>query len=102
MSMILSALVAWIPSDCGGRPSPPVVGLRPTIRFQRDASAWGKTAWDVTILRCGPGVGTANVDLAFSEDAGPDMTYVKPGELIELLDAFRVIGVGKILTIQDG
>jgi hypothetical protein len=47
--------------------------------------------------RSGGGIG--NVDLRFSKDASPEMNFVKPGELIELLDAYRVIGVGRILNV---
>jgi len=101
MSLILTSTIIWIPSECGGRSHPPVLGLRPTIRFQRNVEAWSKVAWDVEIIRIGASqvAGIGNVDLRFSKGASPDIKVVKPGELIELLDAYRVIGVGKILNV---
>jgi hypothetical protein len=75
--------------------------LRPTIRFQRYIEASLKVAWDVQITRLDPpgkdGVGVA--ELRFSKHASPDMNFIRPGELIELLEAYHVIGVGKILNV---
>ena len=103
MSLIVTSLITWIPAECGGRTSPPNLGLRPTIRFQRNTETWLKIAWDVQIthLDISQKNGTVVVKLRFSEKASPDMTYVQSGELIELLEAYRVIGVGKILTVED-
>ena len=102
MSLILYATIAWIPVECGGTAGLPIEGLRPIIRFQRNLDEWSNVAWDVQITRIDAGTlgRTGNVELTFSKDAFPDMNYVKPGELIELLDAYRVIGVGKILDVK--
>jgi hypothetical protein len=79
------------------------LGLRPTIRFQRHLEAWIKSAWDVKITRLEDlnedGVGI--VELCFPDSSSPDVTFIKSGELIELLDAYRVIGVGQILNVTS-
>jgi len=101
MKISLVADIEWMKNEHGGRRELPINGQRATIRWQRYIQDWLSTAWDVEILeldieantRCG----TAR--LKFSEDASPDSKYLKQGELIELLDAYRVIGVGKIISI---
>lgn len=104
MAITLKTTLVWIPVECGGRSTPPNIGLRPTIRFQRNAEKWTKIAWDVQIaaLELISQSGVWTVELRFSEDASLDMECIKTGELIELLDAYRVIGVGKVTGVETG
>jgi hypothetical protein len=104
MPISLRVSLEWIKEAAGGREMPPVVGLRPTIRWQRYIEAWLESAFDVEItsIESSPENGCNTVGLRFSERAQLDSEWLREGELIELLDAFRVIGVGKILHISDG
>lgn len=97
----LSVDLCWIPAEFGGHTHPPVQGLRPTIRFQRNVAAWITLAWDVQMIRWEPTDSTWRglAELAFSKDANPDREYLQPGELIELLSAYRVIAVGKVREV---
>ncbi len=103
MSPIITAAITWIRTEYGGRVHPPVIGLRPTIRFQRDVSAWLLGTWSVQIVSLDFDLQTwtGTAQLVFSPGATPDRTYMKKGELIELLDAYRVIGVGMILAVEE-
>jgi len=103
MGLLITAQISWIRAEFGGRTHPPVIGLRPTIRFQRDVGKWLSLAWDVEIAELDIDLQTmcGTAALAFSGGASPDMQNIKEGELIELLDAYRVIGVGKIIHISN-
>lgn len=103
MKLILVATVVWIKSECGGRSTEPVVGLRPTIRFQRYVEDWMKTAWDVEIIDLDIDTNTWSglAKMKFTMNASPRKEWLKDGELIELLDAYRVIAVGKLMTIEN-
>src|SRR5687768_12168385 len=100
--MTLRVTLCWIPAEFGGHLNPPMLGLRPTIRFQRNVAGWLTLAWDVQLTAweasTSPltGVGV----LTFSGDATPEAVYLQPDDLIELLDGYRVIAVGRILAVR--
>jgi hypothetical protein len=100
MGLLIGASLRWIEPEYGGHMKPPVVGLRPTIRFQRDVASWLTVAWDVQLVswEAHDSFWSGKAKLAFSSDAKPDKKYLEPGEPIELLDAFRVVAVGTIST----
>jgi hypothetical protein len=102
MSLTLIVKTIWIKSDFGGRPFEPVVGLRPIIRFQRYVADWFLEAWDVEIvgLDIDPDNWSGLTKIRFARNITPKKEWLKEGELIELLDAYRVIAVGKIETIE--
>ena len=101
MSTNILVAVTWIKAEFGGRSSQPSVGLRPIIRFQRYINEWLSNAWDVEIRELdidkNTWLGTAKLQL--SRNAPANLEGLREGELIELLDAYRVIGVGKITKI---
>jgi hypothetical protein len=101
MKLILVASVVWIKSDFGGRSNKPVVGLRPTIRFQRYVADWISTAWDVEIIDIDIDQNTwsGKVKMRFTRNLSPKQEWLNNDELIELLDGYRVIAVGKIIEI---
>ena len=105
MSLILTATITWIPVECGGRSSPHVVGLRPTIRPQKDIAGWLRGAWDVEIKAVEPTENPkcfiAKLRLTMGETARAAMGNMVEGDLIELLEAYRVIAVGKITGITS-
>ena len=95
----LVADIDWIRKKCGGRSGLPIVGLRPMIRWQRYIKEWLSAAWDVEIMELHVESGTRHgtVKLRFSEKATIAESWLQAGELIELLDGYRVIGVGAII-----
>ncbi len=103
MELIIVATVVWIKSKYGGRSMGPVVGLKPTIRFQRYIEDWMKAAWDVEIIDLDVDTNTWSglAKMKFTRNATPKKEWLKDGELIELLDAYRVIAVGKIIAIEN-
>jgi hypothetical protein len=103
MEIIIVAAIVWIKTEYGGRSMEPVVGLRPTIRFQRYVEDWMKTAWDVEIIDLDINANTwsGTVKIKFTRNASPKKEWLKDGELIELLDAYRVIAVGKIIATEN-
>jgi len=103
MMLTINADVIWIKPEYGGRSKAPVVGLRPTIRFQRYIADWMEIAWDVEIidLDIDENTWTGSVILKFIRNVKPKTEWLKEGELIELLDAYRVIAVGKISNTSD-
>jgi hypothetical protein len=101
MKLILVAAIVWIRSDFGGRSNEPVIGLRPSIRFQKYVSDWMMVARDVEIIDLDIDTNTWSgiVKMKFTRNVSPREEWLKKGELIELLDAYRVIAVGKIIEI---
>jgi hypothetical protein len=101
--MEISASIVWIKAEFGGRKSPPVVGLRPIIRFQRFLDDWLRCAWDVELTQIEFDEqywsGVARFEL--SKNAPKNLQGLKEGELIELLDGYRVIGVGRIISVVE-
>ncbi len=97
--MKIFARLQWISSECGGRTFPPFEGMRPMIRWQRHIDEYLKGAWDVTVLKFDMDeknrIGTA--ELIFIKEAVIPPEWLQEGELLELLDGFRVIAVGKII-----
>ena len=91
----IEAKVLWIGEAHGGRKSPPFIGMRPTIRWQRDVGTWCTSAWDVQVVDLRE---DGHVKLAISPDAIVPENLDVPGEGIELLDGHRVIAVG---IVQD-
>ncbi len=103
MEIIIVVAIMWIKTEYGGRSMEPVVGLRPTIRFQRYVEDWIKTAWDVEIIDLDINADTwsGTAKMKFTKNILPKKEWLKDGELVELLDAYRVIAVGKIIAIEN-
>lgn len=99
--MIFLAKIEWIKSDFGGRTKPPALGLKPTIRFQKYIEEWMSSAWDVEIvdLDIDLDTWTSTAKLELPKNAPLNLKGLEAGELFELLDAYRVIGVGKIVEL---
>lgn len=69
--------------------------MRPNVRWQRHVRYWLDGSWDAEITALKGAGNISEVVLKFSIDAEiPDERF-EPGEIIELLDGPRVIGVGK-------
>lgn len=101
---IIIVRVIWIKAEFGGRSHPPFVGMRPIIRFQRYVDEWLSGVWDVEIkeLEIDEKTWSGVATLRLSTRAPNNLKGLKEGELIELLDAYRVIAVGKITEVKIG
>jgi hypothetical protein len=89
----------WIRCKHGGREHPPVVGLRPMIRVQKRVSEWLEIGCDCDIT----GIDFNSVDWSSSARIEIRNYHLKQfnrlvGEPIELLDGYRVIAVGLVVS----
>lgn len=100
--MVFTAKVQWIKSDYGGRQHLPSISLKPCIRFQKYIGEWMQSAWDVEIidLEIDEHSWESTSKFKLPINAPSEMKGLETGEVIELLDAYRVIGVGKILIVS--
>jgi hypothetical protein len=98
----ISAFVQWIIPEAGGPDVIPKVGARPMLRWQRHVDHWVSLASSGQIVEYGPEkdlrCGAIEIRLLNSESVMDD--WLTPGELIELLDGFQVIGVGCIMGVD--
>ena len=99
---VLLAELLWIPRDLGGRASPPFPGMRPGIRFQRrdffDRGDY-RDAELITLVLDSDG-SRSQGKIAVRSD-GNQQPEALVGELFELLDAFQVIAVGRVVAISE-
>ena len=88
----------WVPSELGGHTAEPYSGMRLSIRWQRFLDAYIECARDVECRVLAYDANTARGKVACL--LSPGMTvpaeWLHDGELIELLNGFRVIAVGKV------
>jgi hypothetical protein len=92
--MIFDATIHWIPREYGGLLHPPYEGMRPTIRLQKHIEEWLQGAFSATL---GSFLNTDNsFECKVIMNYLPDdkKSIFKFGEQFELLDGYRVIGVG--------
>jgi hypothetical protein len=103
MTLELEIEYLWIPHDLGGHRSDPYLGMRPTVRWQRyqreslDHARDGEctsVAFDQVTKR-----GFATLRLVSDEPV--PMEWRGEGSLIELLDGYRVIAVGRICRFSQ-
>ncbi len=85
--------------DCGGKKHPPFVGMRPRMRWQKQAVHSRIESRDVEVVTMEDSGPRKNllVSLRFLPDVIIEDELLSPGEAIELLDGFRVIAVGLII-----
>lgn len=90
----------WIPAEFGGHRSAPYLGMRPMIRWERFLKEHLDRSRDVECTRIdfdhGTQRGKASLRLV-SDDPVP-IEWLYEGNLIELLDGFRVIAIGRIVA----
>ena len=92
----------WIPRELGGHRSEPYLGMRPTVRWQRYLREYLERARDVECTSVAfdqaTNRGSATLRL-ISEDPVPT-EWLREGSLIELLDGYRVIAVGRVTAAR--
>jgi len=88
----------WIPASLGGHGAVPYTGMRLTIRWQRYIDAYLQCTRDIecSSLNYDPKTlhGTATYFFASNEPVPSE--WLRNGELVELLNGFRVLAVGRI------
>ena len=92
----LAATICWIGEDFGGRNHPAYDGMRPNVRWQRHVEEWLRGSWDAEIIGIDEGSQATEAILRSSDEAEFPTDLEIPGELFELLDGYRVIGVGRV------
>ncbi len=92
----------WIPEALGGHSSEPYEGMRTAIRWQKHLDEFLNCArdiqWKSIDFDSTRNQGRATC-IFVTEDVLPD-SWVKEGELIELLSGYRVLSVGRITDYE--
>jgi len=90
----------WIPGSLGGHGSEPYKGMRTTIRWQKHLNEFLQCArdvqWESVDFDANTLQGRAACRLA-SDEPLPE-GWLKEGELIELLNGYRVLAVGRLIS----
>lgn len=90
----------WVPSDLGGHGAGPYSGMRLSIRWQQHLEAYLQCARDVECQQVifDSGTSRGNAVCIFSGEVSVPAEWLQEGQLIELLNGFRVLAVGKITS----
>jgi hypothetical protein len=103
MSTEIEIEFLWIPHKLGGHRGDPYLGMRATIRWQRYIREYVEHSRDVECTSLAldrvSGLHSATLRLV-SPDPAP-AEWVLEHNLIELLDGYRVIAVGRIVAAQS-
>ncbi len=86
----------WVPRSMGGHRAEPYIGMRPIIRWQQYIHEYLEGARDVecTHLKYNPESRQGKATLRLF--SGVPEEWLQEGNLIELLDGYRVLAVGRI------
>lgn len=89
----------WIPSELGGRRSDPYSGMRVSIRWQRNIADHLRMQRDVQCLSLeyDPGCFFGAGEFCLKSDVPVPDEWLLTDELIEFVDGFRVVAVGKLI-----
>ena len=90
----------WIPAELGGHSAEPYSGMRLSIRWQRFLDAYLQCARDVDcrVLTYDPSTLRGRAACSFSSGAPVEAEWLQEGQFIELLNGFRVLAVGKVIS----
>ena len=101
MGPTISAVVQWIDPAVGGRHSPAFEGYRLTIRWQRHLKEFLAGAFGVQIVHlCVPTDGRpGGITFRYLVGTDPNPEWTMAGELFELLEGDRVVGVGMVVAV---
>lgn len=88
----------WIPEKLGGHSGKPYSGMRLSIRWQRFLEAYLQCARDVEcrVLAYDSSTSMGKVACSLSSGEPVPAEWLQDGQLIELLNGFRVLAVGKV------
>jgi hypothetical protein len=98
MNTELSIEYLWIPQELGWHRSHPYRGMRPKIRWQRYLREHLERSRDVecTSMAFDPVTMRGVATLRLTSDDSVPTSWLHEGGLIDLLDGYRVIAVGRI------
>lgn len=98
MKTELAVDFVWIPFDLGGHSGDPYSGMRLTIRWQQHLQAYLQSARDVEcqLVTYDSNTSRGKALCTLSTESTLPIEWVKDGQLIELLNGFRVLAVGRI------
>ena len=88
----------WIPSDLGGHSAMPYTGMRLSIRWQRYLYEYLQCAHDVEcrLLSYDDVTSKGKIACSLSSKESIPSEWFQDGQLIELLNGFRVLAIGVI------
>ncbi|WP_137939571.1 hypothetical protein [Chitinivorax sp. B] len=90
----------WIPSDLGGHSVDPYSGMRLSIRWQRYLEAHLQCMRDVEcqVMTFDSITSRGRALCVLSAEAELPAEWLQEGQLVELLNGFRVLAVGKVTS----
>jgi len=99
MSETLRFNFIWIPSSLGGHSGKPYEGMRTTIRWQKYLNEFLQCARDVQweVIHFDSQVSQGEATCRLTSDEPLPSEWLKEGELIEMLNGFRVLAIGRII-----
>lgn len=95
--MKIVAIIQWIHNDCGGRETSLKKGERMCIRWQKYFDEPLNRVVEITKYEVGVKLNIVTAEFLFISKIPIHPLQLKKGELIELLDEYAVIGIGKII-----
>lgn len=91
----------WVPEHIGGHGGPPYDGMRTAVRWQRHLGESLKMSvdvqWKSLDFDADSQQGTARCELSGRVSIPED--WIKEGELVEFVNGFRVLAIGKISSV---
>lgn len=88
----------WIPADLGGHKAAPWTGMRVQIRWQRFLEAYLQRVRDVQceLISYDAMTMRGRANCVFAANDPVPAEWLQEGEFVELLNGFRVLGVGRV------
>jgi hypothetical protein len=98
MSTTFEVEYVWIPHAVGGHRSMPYQGLRAAIRWQKYVREYLERLRDVEAVEisCDSVTLQGSASLRMISDEPVPDDWLREGSLIELLDGYKVIAVGRV------
>jgi hypothetical protein len=90
----------WVPHELGGHKAAPYTGMRLSIRWQSYLDEYLRCARDVEckVLDFDPLTAKGKASCTLSSVEAVPTEWLQDGELVELLNGFRVLAIGKIVS----
>jgi len=98
MTEVISIKFIWIPASLGGHTHTPWDGMRVSIRWQNHIDAYLECIRDIecSLVSYDPATLQGEITGRFTSDLPIPADWLCDGELIELLNGYRVLAVGCI------
>ena len=88
----------WVPADVGGHSAAPYSGMRLSIRWQQYLEAYLQCVRDVEcqVMAFDSITSKGRALCSLSSEAEVPAEWIQAGQLVESLNGFRVLAVGRI------